>query len=87
MLPLKPIRFTHHAYEKMAIAARRGFIFYQDQIIDGLRHPNNVFQGNQDRSIIHFPLDSQHILRVIYEENGEIIVVTAYPARRSRYEI
>jgi len=33
------------------------------------------------------PLNSSHMLRVVFEkENGNIVVVTFYPVRRARYE-
>jgi hypothetical protein len=33
------------------------------------------------------PLNSTHVLRVVFEkQNGNITVVTFYPAKRARYE-
>ena len=38
-----------------------------------------------NRVIAQIDVDERHVLRVVFEENDEILVVTLYPGRRGRY--
>jgi hypothetical protein len=52
-----------------------------------LRKPENVEEGFRGRKVAQRRITQRHVLRVIYEERQkEIMVVTFYPGRRSRYE-
>ena len=83
---MKPIRFTQHALEKLSLVHEWGFTIDEEAIIEALQQPQEVLSGHLKRSIVHIILDELHILRVIYEEDGEITVITMYPGRRRRYE-
>ena len=83
---MKPVRFTGHALLKMELLTEWGFSLDHDTVLEILRQPQDVLPGYLGRFIAESPLDDTHILRVVYEEDGEILVVTVYPARRERYE-
>jgi hypothetical protein len=56
-------------------------------VLEIVRKPAVLERTWKDRLVATGPLDSTHVLRVVYEkENGNITVVTIYPARRVRYE-
>jgi hypothetical protein len=84
---MKPIRFTTHAEEKFAALAEHGCNLTKDQVIATLTFPQVVTVGYKNRIVAQSPLDSRHVLRVVYEErDNEVVVVTFYPGRRSYYE-
>jgi len=75
----KPIKITLHA--------RRRMIKYgleEGAVVQALKAPDYVTDGGLGRKIAHRFMDDL-VLRVIYEDNDEIVVVTVYPARRRRY--
>ena len=82
----RPIRFTRHALEQMSTADRRGFTVNQAMVLATLRNPQQIVPGKFGRLIAQSPLDEVYLLRVVFEAGEEIVVVTAYPARRARYE-
>ena len=63
-----------------------GFNVDEESVIRVVQHPRRVAPGYRDRLVAETDLDEQHILRVVYEEDSEIVLVTLYPARRERYE-
>lgn len=83
---MKPIRFTRHALRKLLWMQRAGFILEEDIVVRSIQSPEILFEGYAGRVIAQMPLDDDHVLRVVYEENGIITVVTLYPGRRERYE-
>ena len=80
---MKPIRFTSHALEKIGVVRGWGFPINEETVIGIIRRPEEVLSGYSDRLIALAALDEEYILRVVYEEDGEIIVITLYPRRRS----
>lgn len=51
------------------------------------QHALLKLEGYGGRKIAQGPLDESRVLRVVYEEKGDdIIIVTFYPGRRQRYE-
>ena len=83
---MKPVRFTRHAIEKLGLLRQWGFEIDRESIASGLARPHESSPGYLGRSIARLQLDANHILRVVYEENGEVVVITMYPAREDRYE-
>jgi hypothetical protein len=83
---LKPVRFSPHALEKLALTQGWGFAIDEETVIDSVRRPHGVMRGYLGRSIAFTILDERHELRVVYEEGVEIVIVTLYPARRRRHE-
>jgi hypothetical protein len=83
----KKIVYGTHADEKFEILRRHGFVLTKRQVRETLRQPEKVDEGFRGRKVAQRKISEQHVLRVVYEEKQqEIIVVTFYPGRRSRYE-
>lgn len=84
---MKKITFSHHALEKIEILKKHNVEF---TIIDAEKtiiSPDSVESGYKNRKIAQRFIDENHILRIVFEESeDEIIIVTMYPARRKRYE-
>jgi hypothetical protein len=54
-------------------------------VIAAMRNPDEIMEGYEGRKIAHKSLN-HYILRIIYEEyDDEIVVVTVYPAEKRRY--
>ena len=83
---MKPIRFISHALEKLALMQRHGFSVDEEIVVRIIHGAQQVSVGYSGRLIAQANLDDEHVLRVVYEEDEEITVVTMYPARRYRYE-
>jgi hypothetical protein len=75
----KPIRISGHARRRML---RYGL--GEDAVIGALRRPDRVVAGYRGRRIAH-KLMNDYVLRVVYEDDDVITVVTVYPSRRERY--
>lgn len=76
-----------HAREKFEILKRHGVVVSKKQVRETLREPDMVEEGFRGRKVAQRRITQRHVLRVIYEETPtEIMVVTFYPGRRSRYE-
>ena len=58
----------------------------EETIISLIHEATEIHLGYSGRLIAQDSLDEEHVLRVIYEESDEIMVVTLYPGRRERYE-
>lgn len=81
------IRFTSHARHKLQVLKQLGLKIEERDVLEIVRKPAILEHMWKDRLVATGPLDSMHVLRVVYEkENGNITVVTTYPARRVRYE-
>ncbi len=76
------LRIIKHARERM-----HEYGITEEQIKETLQNPDILSEGKQKRKIAQKRLNT-YILRVIYEKNGETkTVITAYKAKRERYEI
>jgi hypothetical protein len=81
------IRFTDHARRKFKVLRDLGLEVEEHKVLEIVRKPSIIGRGWKDRLVATGPLNSTHVLRVIFEkQNGNITVVTFYPARRARYE-
>jgi hypothetical protein len=58
---------------------------HEAMVIKALRRPDRIIFGRHGRKIAHKFMNDR-VLRVIYEENDVMTVVTVYPTRRERYE-
>jgi hypothetical protein len=59
----------------------------RELIVNTIRNATAVFEGYRGRKIAQGPLDARRVLRVVYEEgDDDILVITFYPGRRERYE-
>ena len=70
----------------MRLAQASGFGVNEEIVLKAVRESQELIEGYGGRSIAQITLDTEHVLRVVYEEDGEIIVITVYPGRRRRYE-
>lgn len=75
----KPVRISEHAKKRMV-----KYGLSEDVVIEALREPDRVLVGYRERKIAH-KFKNNYVLRVVYEEDGVIAVVTVYLARRERY--
>ncbi|HLC92192.1 MAG TPA: DUF4258 domain-containing protein [archaeon] len=77
-----PIIITPHAHERL-VKYRLSALMVEECVSE----PEIITAGNYGRKIAHRRLNG-YVLRVIYEEKGnDIIVITAYKAKVGRYEI
>jgi hypothetical protein len=82
----KEIHFSEHAGLKFEILSKHGIKLDQKMIMAILEKPELTADGYSGRKIAQGSLDENHILRVVYEEKAEeILVVTFYPGKRERY--
>lgn len=84
---MKRVIFTPHALEKNRLLREHGFELAPEMVACWVREPEKVVRGYKGRLVAHKGLDETHVLRIIYEDfENAIVVVTLYPARRGRYE-
>ena len=76
------IKITKHAEDRM-----RKYGLGKVLLIKAVLDPDCIVKGKFGRKIAQKTLDERYLLRVVFEEKGEqLIVVTCYKARRERYE-
>jgi len=75
----KSILISEHAKRRI-----KKYGLSQKLVIETLTRPDKVLVGRNERKIAH-KFKNNYVLRVIYEENDFITVITVYPARRERY--
>ncbi|MCH8067971.1 MAG: DUF4258 domain-containing protein [Candidatus Marinimicrobia bacterium] len=84
---MKKVKYTNHAKLKFKILKSHGFIIDHKQVDETLLNPDKVIQQSRGRLIAQKRITDIHVLRVVYrEENNTIIVITFYPGRKERYE-
>ena len=83
----KLIRLTSYARAKLVFLREHGFELSEEAVCRTVLKPDQVSQTRKGRWVAQRAISERHLLRVIYEESlHERVVVTCYPARRSRYE-
>ena len=81
----KAITLSPHAKEKLRRLVQIGIS--EEKISQTIQNPENLTEGYFGRKIAQSPLTDELVLRVIYEEmDNNIVVITVYPAKRRRYE-
>ena len=81
------ITFSKHAILKIDILKNHGFKVSKELIESVITFPDKIEKGYKDRLIAQKKIDDEHVIRVVHEKEREkILVITLYPARRSRYE-
>ena len=81
------IEFSAHALFKIGLLKSHGVELSEEMIEDAVRMPDSIEQGCKGRLIAQKRMDDDHVIRIVYEESEEkILVITAYPGKRSRYE-
>ena len=83
----KPIRFTEHAELKTEILKNHGFKVSEEFINSTIYEADRIEWTYKGRRVAQKVIGENHVLRVIFEEHPEeIVVITLYPGRRERYE-
>lgn len=83
----RPVHFTDHALRKFEILRSHGVNLDRGTVERTLRSPDRVASGYGGRSIAQGSLDETRVLRVVYEDTADgMLVVTFYPGKRARYE-
>ncbi|MBM3118899.1 MAG: DUF4258 domain-containing protein [Chloroflexi bacterium] len=81
------IRFSDHTLLKLEILKAHGLPLDMELTQNVIAKPEQLMKGYHGRKIAQKGLDLNHVLRVVYEEHhDEIVVITFYPGRRERYD-
>lgn len=84
---MKKVNFTNHARLKIDLLKKHGVEIEEDFVRKTVIKPDNIEEGYKGRLITQKELDEDHVLRVVYEEEADkIIIITLYPGRKKRYE-
>lgn len=81
------IVYTKHAKKKFKDLKKLGVIVKRKLVEETATKPLDIDEiSDYPKKIASAELDSRHILRVVYkQENGKIIIITFYPAKKGRY--
>ena len=80
----KRVRFTPHAKEKLDRLIK--IQVTEEKVIKTIQNPESLTLGYFGRKIAQSKLTSELVLRVVYEEiDNKVLVITVYPAKRGRY--
>jgi hypothetical protein len=86
-ITMNAVRFSDHAHLKLEILKTHGILLDRELIEDVVLRPQKLEQGYGGRKIAQKGLDPDHVLRVVYEEHPEeLVIITFYPGRRERYD-
>ena len=81
------IIFTKHAEEKFIILKKFGWRITKTQVRETIKSPTWIGQSRFGQKAAMKLVDPEHILRIIFNQEGDIIkVVTFHIARRGKYE-
>ena len=84
---MKKVKFCNHALFKFALLNKHGFNLEKKKIEEIVLNPHRVYLGHKGRKIAQGIIGETHLLRIVYEEKGNLIeIITFYPTRRQRYE-
>lgn len=87
LLTMPRIIYTVHALEKFKVLRRIGWRISRDRIRRTIKKPRWAGTSKHGQFTALSLLDGKHILRVIYDKEGDIIkIITFHPARRGKYE-
>ncbi|MBI4823089.1 MAG: DUF4258 domain-containing protein [Nitrospirae bacterium] len=83
----KNIKHSNHLLLKIELLKAHGLELSKEKIDDIIRFSDKIEKGHKGRLIAQKRLDDEHVLRVVYEEHEDkILVITVYPGRKIRYE-
>jgi hypothetical protein len=79
--------YTKHVVKKIKFLKQLGINISKVMIEEAVSKPLDVdIETDKPRIIASAKLDIDHVLRVVYKvENDIIIVITCYPAKKGRY--
>ena len=79
------VEFTLHAEEKLKRLTEIGVT--KERVFKIIEKPEKIVSGYYGRKIAQGLLSKDLILRIVYEESEEgIMIVTIYPGERRRYK-
>ncbi|MGC8981521.1 MAG: DUF4258 domain-containing protein [Minisyncoccia bacterium] len=79
------IRYTKHAKEKFKILKEQGFIVKRNLVEEILKSPELIDYSQYPLFIAQKSIDENHILRVVFKKENDIIkVITFYPMRKKK---
>ena len=81
------IIYTKHALNKFPLLNSLGWDISKRKIAQTVKNPQWTGVSRFGQKTAMSLLDKTHILRVIFDQEGDIIkVITFHPARRGKYE-
>ncbi|MEE8168668.1 MAG: hypothetical protein V3T58_07340 [Candidatus Hydrothermarchaeales archaeon] len=80
------IVFTEHAVFKLKLLKDHGFTITQETVRNTIQDPDFTTEAKYGRKAAHKNLYGGLMVRVIYDADVNILVVTVMVARRERYE-
>lgn len=81
------IVYSDHAIAKIEILRRHGIDVDKEIIEKIIADPEKLDFGYMNRFIAQRKIDHKHVLRVVYEEkNNYILIITIYPGKFKRYD-
>ena len=84
----RPIRITGHASDRLRQEQERGFEADEALAMEILLRPYQLTPARDGRWFAQSPIDERHLLRVLFEEEPEgLVIITVYVGSRRQYEI
>lgn len=81
------IFFTKHAENKFEVLGRHGVRISKNQVIETVKKPDLIDESRLPLLIAQGDLDQNHVLRVVYKQEDDVVkVITFYPGRKRQYE-
>ncbi len=80
------IIFTGHAIFKLKLLREHGFTITQENVRNIILEPDFTRDAKHGRKAAHKNLRDNLMVRVIYEKNDNVVVVTVMIVLRERYE-
>lgn len=79
--------YTKHVVKKMKFLEQLGITISKIMIEEAVNNPLDLdMETDKPRIIASAKLDSDHILRVVYKVESDImVIITCYPAKKGRY--
>jgi hypothetical protein len=84
----RPVRFTDHALHKVRGRKGGGFDVSEDLAMKIPLHPHRTEPARAGRMFAQSPIDERHLLRVLFEEESDgLVIIAVYVGARRQYEI
>ena len=84
----RPVRITGHALQRLEEERNRGFDVGEDLAREILIRPYQTVPARDGRAFAQSPIDDRHLLRVLFEDDGDgLVIITAYIGARRQYEV
>ena len=81
----KPVLFSPHAKKKLRRLMKVGVS--EEKVVETVRNPEKLVFGYFGRKVAQSELSLELLLRVVYEEtDNKVLILTLYPSKRRRYK-